>query len=79
MNEYEKIKMFLDRVQFNSELRLIAADCLLCRGNHLVDECKRVHYVPPKQMLLDHIYFDENNQRKKFERVSITIYIEKYR
>ncbi|CAK59772.1 unnamed protein product (macronuclear) [Paramecium tetraurelia] len=68
ITELEKIKMCLDRVQFNQEYKLIGVSCQICRGNHKIDSCKKVHYVPPRQMLMDYIYFDEINKRQTFQR-----------
>ncbi|CAD8197304.1 unnamed protein product [Paramecium pentaurelia] len=68
ITELEKIKMCLDRVQFNQEFQLIALSCQICKGNHLINNCKKVHYVPSRQILMDFIYFDEINKRLKFQR-----------
>ncbi|CAD8182722.1 unnamed protein product [Paramecium pentaurelia] len=68
ITELEKIKMCLDRVQFNQEYKLIGVTCQICKGNHKIDNCKKVHYIPPRQMLMDYIYFDEINKRQKYQR-----------
>ncbi|CAD8120400.1 unnamed protein product [Paramecium sonneborni] len=66
--ELQKIKMCLDRVQFNQEYKLIGVTCQICKGNHKIDNCTKVHYIPSKQLLMDYIYFDEINKRQKFQR-----------
>ncbi|CAK63008.1 unnamed protein product (macronuclear) [Paramecium tetraurelia] len=72
ITELEKIKMGLDRVQFNQEFQLIAVTCQVCKGNHLINNCKNAHYVPSRQILMDFIYFDEINKRKKYQRKNHT-------
>ncbi|CAD8119330.1 unnamed protein product [Paramecium sonneborni] len=68
ITELEKIKMCLDRVQFNQDYKLIGVSCQICKGNHKIDNCKKVHYIPSRQMLIDYIYFDEINKRQQFQR-----------
>ena len=62
--------MIKDKLVLYNDYSCINKTCFSCnQGNHIVEECPKLHYMPNIERIIKKYNFPQNNERKSFSRM----------